>query len=107
MSEFDIQRQQRLEKIAALREKGTNPYPNDFRPSMRIPEVLEKYHDCQDESPSTEIIAIAGRLMAKRGHGKTCFAHLLGEGARIQIYVRRDILGEEVFGRSGIWIWEI
>ena len=97
MSEFDIQRQQRLEKVATLREKGTNPYPNDFRPSMRIPEVLERYHDCQDDSPSAESIAVAGRLLAKRGHGKTCFAHLLGEGARIQIYVRRDTLGEDVF----------
>lgn len=99
MSEFDIQRQQRLDKILALREQGINPYPNDFRPSLRIAEVLEQYHDCRDESPSDESLAIAGRLLAIRGHGKTCFAHLWAEGASIQIYVRKDVLGEGIFAQ--------
>jgi lysyl-tRNA synthetase class 2 len=97
MSELDIQRQHRINKLEELRQKGINPYPNDFSPSMSIPEALERYEDFREEAESSETISVAGRLVAKRGHGKTCFAHLLGEGARLQIYVRNDNLGEETF----------
>ncbi|MGA1842289.1 MAG: lysine--tRNA ligase [bacterium] len=97
MSELDIQRQHRLDKIEGLRQKGINPYPNDFRPSISIPKALERYEDFKEEGESSETISVAGRLVAKRGHGKTCFAHLLGEGAKLQIYVRKDNLGEEAF----------
>ncbi|MBN2374051.1 lysine--tRNA ligase [bacterium] len=97
MSELDIQRDQRLAKIDSLREKGINPYPNDFRPSIGIPEVLDRYKDFADEKGSSERLSVAGRLVAKRGHGKTCFAHLLGDGARLQIYSSRDRLGDEEY----------
>lgn len=97
MSELDIQRQHRINKLEELRQQGINPYPNDFRPSMSIPEALERYGDFREEAVSSETISVAGRLVAKRGHGKTCFAHLLGEGARLQIYVRNDNLGGETF----------
>ena len=63
MSEFDIQRQHRFDKIEQLKRKGINPYTNDFRPSARIPEILEKYKNLSGESESTENISIAGRLM--------------------------------------------
>jgi len=97
MSEFDIQRQHRLDKIEDLRKAGMNPYPNDFRPSAGIPEVVEKYRNLGEGEESAETVAIAGRLVARRGHGKTCFAHVLGDGARLQVYARRDLIGEEHF----------
>jgi len=97
MSEFDIQRQQRLDKIEQLRRKGINPYPNDFSPSINIPKALDKYDGFKEDTELSETVSIAGRLLSKRGHGKTCFAHLIGEGARLQIYVRKDNLEEETF----------
>lgn len=97
MSEFDTQRDQRLAKIESLRKRGIDPYPNDFRPSMSVPEVLESYHDYKADSESSETISIAGRLVAKREHGKTSFAHLLGGGAKIQIYIRRDEIGDREY----------
>ncbi|MGA1796423.1 MAG: lysine--tRNA ligase [bacterium] len=97
MSEFDLQRQHRLDKIEELRKAGGNPYPNDFRPSAGIPEVIEKNGSIGEGEESAETVAVAGRLVAKRGHGKTCFAHILGNGARLQIYARRDLIGDEQF----------
>ena len=94
MSELDIQREHRLNKVKDLRAKGIHPYPNDFHPSMSLPGVLENYKDYHEEKESPDTISIAGRLIAIRGHGKTCFAHILGDGAKLQIYTRKDILGE-------------
>jgi lysyl-tRNA synthetase class 2 len=46
-------------------------------------------------------VRIAGRIVAWRGHGKTIFAHLTDDSGRIQLYFRKDALGDEVFAMLG------
>ena len=56
MSELDLQRQHRLDKIEELRKGGGNPYPNDFRPSAGIPEIIEKYCSIGEGEESVEAV---------------------------------------------------
>ncbi len=97
MSELDIQREQRIAKLDSLRRRGINAYPNNFKPSMSFPEVLNRYKEYREEIATSERISLAGRIVAKREHGKTCFAHLLSEGAKLQIYIRKDRLRDMMY----------
>jgi len=90
------QRQKKLEQIQAL---GLNPYPHEFRWTATVPELVEKYADAAGpelESQKTEV-RVAGRIVALRLMGKAGFAHLQGSGKRIQIYVKKDVVGERGF----------
>jgi len=90
------QRQSKLEQIRAL---GLNPYPHEFRWTDSIPALTEKFGECsaaQLEAAKTEV-RVAGRILSLRLMGKAGFAHLLGSGKRIQIYVKKDVLGEHGF----------
>jgi lysyl-tRNA synthetase class 2 len=49
----------------------------------------------EDELKSAGAVSLAGRVMALRHHGKTCFAHLQDQSGRIQLYARADVLGEQ------------
>ncbi len=83
--------QQRQHKLAELRNKGTNPYPQRYERTHSIAELIRQ----KDKLVADELkIKTAGRIVTWRGHGKTCFAHLDSDGTRIQIYVRQDQLGE-------------
>jgi lysyl-tRNA synthetase class 2 len=86
------QREHRLEKLKEIRERGIDPFPYKFSPSHTASDVLERF----DELERTHSrVRLAGRLMSVRRHGKTAFAHLMDRTANIQIYFRRDELGEE------------
>lgn len=98
MSELNEFIKVRLDKLKALREKGINPYPYRFEISHTSQAILEKYKDLQvGEHKETDKITVAGRLMTIRGHGKTSFAHLQDAKGRIQIYVKLDAVGEQIF----------
>lgn len=83
----------RREKLNALMEKGENPYEltvfDQQAHSAEIKSDFEKYEGRQ--------ISIAGRMMSKRIMGKASFAHIQDGQGLIQIYVRRDVLGEEEY----------
>jgi len=89
----------RIEKIRELREAGINPYPNRYRVSCPIKEVLDRYGPLSAEELETrkEVFHLAGRLISKRGHGRTTFCHIQDGTGRIQIYVRKDELGERPY----------
>ncbi|HSH69781.1 MAG TPA: OB-fold nucleic acid binding domain-containing protein, partial [Deferrisomatales bacterium] len=93
---------QRREKLGALREAGVNPFPNDFRPSHTAAEVLAK-HDATAADALGVLrdtgaeFALAGRVMALRSFGKAAFVHLQDRSGRLQAYVRKDVVGPEVF----------
>ncbi|ADW69454.1 lysine--tRNA ligase [Granulicella tundricola] len=101
-------RQDKLEQIRALGvAQGLSPaeaiYPNHFRATHTIPELRAEYIDNaapataeQLESPRVEA-ALAGRLMQIRIQGKAGFAQLQQGGKRLQIYVRKDDVGETQF----------
>src|SRR5271167_3828229 len=90
------QRRQNLKDIEAL---GHPAYPRKFAWTHTPKEILEKYAGSAVEelesSPVT--VSVPGRIVALRPHGKAAFAHIAGDGARLQIYVRQDIVGEEAY----------
>jgi lysyl-tRNA synthetase class 2 len=85
---------QRLEKLAALKEMGVSPYPYRFEVTHKSAEVLEGFEALQESEQS---VALAGRLMVVRDHGKSAFADLRDGAGRIQIYVRKNVVGDEAY----------
>ena len=75
--------QQRIEKLKFLKESGSDPYGQKFNRTSSIREFLSSFRE-------NEKVVLAGRLMAKRKHGKVCFADLRDQEARLQLYVRKD-----------------
>jgi len=90
------QRQKKLEQIQAL---GHDPYPHEFRWTDTPAVLVEKYSQsttAELESANREV-RVAGRIVSSRLMGKAGFAHLQGAGGRIQIYVKKDVVGEKGF----------
>ena len=75
----------RREKLDSLSELGVEPYPHKYDKTHSAREVLDRKDDLLETT-----VALAGRLMAIRGHGKVFFGHIMDSTARIQIYVRKD-----------------
>src|SRR2546423_2768530 len=90
------QRQKKLEQIQAL---GYDPYPREFRWTDTPAALVDQY----DQTPGAELetmnkeVWVAGRMVSFRLMGKAGFAHLQGAGKRIQIYVKKDVVGEPGF----------
>ncbi len=84
----------RKEKLKKLREKSINPYPYSFGKTHLSSEIVDGFEKLEAEE--TEV-KIAGRIVALRPHGKTVFGHLKDGAGKIQIYVKKDEVGEEKF----------
>jgi lysyl-tRNA synthetase class 2 len=103
------ERREKLRQIAALGQKAgltyaEATYPNHYAATITIPELLPLGRHADGSEKSAEELAaehtevsIAGRLMAIRLQGKAGFAQLQQNGQRIQIYVRKDDVGEDAF----------
>ncbi|HEY5381500.1 MAG TPA: lysine--tRNA ligase [Acidobacteriaceae bacterium] len=108
------QRRQKLREIAAIGQRlglteAESLYPNRF-PSAdepltltQIPQLLDQYDSASSPVSTEQLeaskpeVAVAGRLMSHRLQGKAGFAHLQQGGKRLQIYIRKDEVGEDVF----------
>lgn len=90
------QRQKKLEQIQAL---GYEPFPREFRWSDTPAALVEKYGEklASELDSDKHEIRVPGRLVSLRLMGKAGFAHIQGSGKRIQIYVRKDVVGERGF----------
>ncbi len=80
----------RREKLEALAALGVAPFAYRFERTHEASEALSALGD-GDEGP---VVRVAGRLVAWRAHGKTTFAHLADQSGRIQLYFRKDALGD-------------
>jgi len=83
---------QRIAKLERLRELGVEPYPYRYEPTHISRDIVENA-----ESLDGGQVCVAGRLRSIRGKGKTAFAHLQDAEGQIQLYVRRDIVGDDVY----------
>ncbi len=102
MFDSDFERNQfalRQEKLKQIEALGQPAYPNHFDASHTIPQIWEQHRDTTAEQLEAEkpAVAIAGRLMAIRGQGKAGFAHLQQSGQRLQLYIRKDAIGDNAF----------
>ncbi|MFT4112020.1 lysine--tRNA ligase [Silvibacterium sp.] len=89
-------RQEKLKQIEAL---GQRAYPNSFAATHTLAAIREQYDAVTGEAlEATRIdVTVAGRIMAIRAQGKAGFAQLQQEGVRLQLYVRKDAVGETGF----------
>ncbi len=79
----------RLEELEELKKKGFEPYPYSFDVNSNSKDIKDNFKE--DEKRE---VKIAGRIMALRKMGKASFAHIQDEAGRIQIYLRKDDIGE-------------
>jgi len=91
--------EQRLKKLEQLRATGLNPYPHEFRWTATAADLVEKYSaaSAADLEAKKVEVRVAGRIVSYRLMGKAGFAHLQGNGKRIQVYVRKDVVGDKGF----------
>lgn len=82
----------RWEKLNELKKQGIPVYGGRFPFTHQAQEIVKNF-----ESLEGEEVSIAGRLMAKRGHGKASFGNLQDSSGQIQIYVRMNDVGEETY----------
>lgn len=89
----------RREKMEALREEGIDPFGKRFDRTHNSAELHEQYdnHTKEELSEMNTEVSVAGRMMTKRGKGKAGFAHLQDREGQIQIYVRKDQVGDEAY----------
>lgn len=88
---------QRRRKVNDLWASGVNPYPNDYRPSHTSADLAAVYADVEQIDAADTNYTLAGRIIACRSFGKAAFVQLQDRKGRIQIYVRKDDIGEEQF----------
>ena len=94
----------RRQNLNALRQMGVEPYPWRYETTHSVAEVLERWGELavEDEPADDPVqVSLAGRLVALRSHGKTLFADLLDATDRIQLYIKKDIVGDASFGIAG------
>lgn len=89
----------RRQKLNEYREKGIDPFGKKFNRSHTAQEIFEAYESLtkEDLEEKGDRATIAGRIMTKRGKGKAGFAHIQDLTGQIQIYVRKDAVGEDAY----------
>ncbi len=95
---------ERRAKLVEIREKRI-AFPSDFRRNVMAGELQAEYGEKENEALEAEPVRvkIAGRLMAKRVMGKASFAQLLDQSGRMQIFIQRDSVGEDVYKEFKTW----
>ena len=91
--------EQRLKKLEQIEALGYERFPREFRWTDTAAALVEKNSDksAADLEADKREVRVAGRLVSLRLMGKAGFAHLQGSGKRIQIYVKKDVVGERGF----------
>ena len=98
MSLEDDLLKQRLTRIREIEALGHRPYGRRFDFTHTVPEILSVYGPKTAEELVPEVrVRVAGRLMALRHMGKAGFAHLQQNGERLQIYVKKDAVGDAAY----------
>ncbi|KRK45662.1 lysine--tRNA ligase [Dellaglioa algida] len=89
----------RREKVVELREAGVDPFGHRFERKDMTKALHDKYDELtKEELDGMDIQAtVAGRLMSKRGKGKVSFADIQDKDGRLQLYVRKDVVGEDTY----------
>lgn len=89
----------RMEKAKKLKEKGIEPFGKRYDVENKICDLIQQFKDTDKEilHDLNYHVKIAGRLMAKRDKGKIAFINVEDRDGNIQVYIKKDIIGEESF----------
>ncbi|WP_434510832.1 lysine--tRNA ligase [Desulfitobacterium sp. AusDCA] len=82
----------RLDKLEALRQQGIEPYADRYQRTHMAQVILDQFSDLEGQE-----VKVAGRMMSKRDQGKVIFTHIQDFSGKIQIYIRKDEVGEDWF----------
>ncbi len=83
----------RRDKLTALQEAGRDPFTlTKYNVTHHSAEILNNYDALVEQK-----VSLAGRIMFKRGMGKVCFCGLMDNDGQIQVYVRKDLVGDEAY----------
>ena len=94
--------EQRLQVIEELRKEGIDPYGQRYDRTHSSEEAKVFFEKAEAAAPekehfTTTSMKLAGRIVAKRDQGKTAFVHITDQAGKIQIYIRKDAVGDETF----------
>lgn len=92
------QQRARLEKLRELRARGIDPYPPHSGRSMTTHEAVQRFLSVESElagEPDPEYVTLAGRVVSIRDMGRTVFSHIRDGAGTLQLYLRREIVGDE------------
>jgi len=97
MDDLTEQMEVRRQKLLTLKEEGNSLYPNDFKPGHLTSRIIADFGALSEEQLGAlkTDFSLAGRIMGIRSFGKASFFHLQDRKGRLQVYVRRDRLGED------------
>ncbi|AIY07052.1 lysyl-tRNA synthetase [Planococcus sp. PAMC 21323] len=89
----------RRQKMQNFRDNGMDPFGGRFERTHLSQEIIEQYGELSKEEleEASHEVVIAGRVMTKRGKGKAGFAHVQDLKGQIQIYVRKDAIGDDAY----------
>ena len=94
----------RRDKLDALREAGKDPFEiTKYDVTAYSGDIKASFVDPPEGEESTVTVSMAGRIMSKRGMGKASFADLQDKQGRIQLYIRKDMVGEEAYADFKKW----
>jgi lysyl-tRNA synthetase, class II len=88
---------ERREKLARLRDAEVEPFPHSFEGRTEVAAVRGAHEGLAAGEETDQRYRVAGRIAARRGHGKAAFLDLVDGSGRIQLHARADLLGEESF----------
>src|SRR4030043_581508 len=97
MEEINDLIEQRIKKLEELRQSGIEPFHGSFYAEDHASELLDKFNSVSKETLEAKPVAcsIAGRLVSIRHFGKAAFAHVQDATGKMQIYLKKDSLGEK------------
>ena len=96
LTEQEVIRRQKMEDLRAM---GVDPFGHAYQRTHKSGEIRAAYENCTKEELEEKdlTVKIAGRIMTKRRQGKAGFMHIQDIDGQIQIYVRKDVIGEEAY----------
>ena len=100
MSDRSFVEEARREKLAAIRALGVNPFAYRFERTHLATAAIDAFQSVQGDADSDAPrvpVRVAGRIMGRRGQGKTTFLHIADPSGRVQIYAKRDDVGEDAY----------
>ena len=88
----------RRQKLADMKAAGADPFViTKFDQNTYSADLKAEFADLPAESETGKVVALAGRMMSKRIMGKASFSHLRDDKGDIQIFLKRDVLGDEAY----------
>ena len=96
-----VEKAKRLDKIGALRDAGTNPYPYRFDRTHTLEQVRAEFETLAPGTETDQRVTVAGRMMLRREQGKLIFATLVDRGGEVQLFVSKSVVGDEGFAAFG------